>query len=236
MSDSPFIHLAVRSSYSLLESMITTKKLATWAGEQMMPAVAVTDRNNMFGALERSEALAGVGVQPIMACCFNVIEDAVRGYTSRISLYAQNEIGYARLMELSSFAYLESDDGVPRLKREHLFEATEGLIVLTGGAEGAIGQLCQKGKTEQAGEVLAELAAAYPGRCYLEITRHGSEAEALCEAGMISLAYAQDIPLVATHDARYMSPKDVEAHDAMMCISNGEYLGCLLYTSPSPRD
>ena len=136
MSESPFVHLAVRSSYSLLESMITTKSLTGWVAEQNMPAVAVTDRNNMFGALERSEALAGAGVQPIMACCFDVIEDALRGETSRVSLYAQNETGYGRLMELSSYSYLESDDGTPRLKREHLLEKTDGLILLTGGHEG----------------------------------------------------------------------------------------------------
>ena len=110
MADSPFIHLAVRSSFSLLESMITNDALAAWAVEQLMPAVAVTDRNNMFGALERSEALARAGVQPIMACCFDVIEDTTREETSQISLYAQNETGYGRLMELSSYAYLESED------------------------------------------------------------------------------------------------------------------------------
>ena len=225
MNDSPFIHLAVRSSYSLLESMITSKALAAWAVEHSMPAVAVTDRNNLFGALERSEVMAEQGVQPIMACCFDIVEDEVRSETSRLSLYAQDEVGYARLMKLSSFAYLESEDGTPRLKREHILTDTDGLIALTGGAEGAIGLLCQKGKQERAGEVLAELAGAFPGRCYVEITRHGSDAEALCEASMLQLAYEQDLPLVATHDARFLEPKYVEAHDALMCISNGEYLG-----------
>lgn len=225
MRESPFIHLAVRSSYSLLESMITTKALAAWAAEQNMPAIGVTDRNNMFGALELSEALCAVGVQPIMACCFDVIEDALRGETSRLSLYAQDETGYKRLMWLSSQAYLESDDGVPRLKRAHVLEKTDGLILLTGGAQGRIGQLCIKDKQDLAGEVLAELVGAYPGRCYMELTRHGDAGEMAAEPGMIALAYAHDVPLVATHDARFMKPSDAQPHDAMMCISNGEYLG-----------
>ncbi len=205
--------------------MITTKALTAWAVEQNMPAVAITDRNNMFGALEMSEALSGAGVQPIMACCFDVIEDVLRGETSRVSLYAQNEVGYGRLMWLSSQAYLESDDGTPRLKRQHLLEKTDGLILLTGGHEGRIGQLCVKGKFDQAGDVLAELADAYPGRCYVELMRHGGTDEIAAEPGMIALAYAQDMPIVATHDARFMKPSDAEPHDAMMCISNGEYLG-----------
>ncbi|MEL7482481.1 MAG: PHP domain-containing protein, partial [Pseudomonadota bacterium] len=97
MTDSPFIHLAVRSSYSLLESMITTKALAAWAAEQEMPAVAVTDRNNMFGALERSEALASAGVQPIMACLFDIVEDSYRGETSEVRVFAQDDQGYRTL-------------------------------------------------------------------------------------------------------------------------------------------
>ncbi|MEL7452122.1 MAG: DNA polymerase III subunit alpha, partial [Pseudomonadota bacterium] len=225
MPNAPFIHLAVRSSYSLLESMVTTKAISAWAVEHEMPAIAVADRNNLFGALERSEALSAAGVQPIMACCFDVVEDAYRGETSTVRVYAQNEVGYGRLMELSSFAFLESDDGFPRLNRRHLLEKTEGLILLTGGAEGQIAKLCAKGKAEAGEAVLRELADAYPGRLYVELTRHGSEAEAASERGLIELAYKNDLPLVATHDARYLTAKDAGSHDALMCISNGEYLG-----------
>ena len=225
MSESPFIHLAVRSSYSLLESMITTKALSAWAVEQKMPAMAVTDRNNLFGALERSEALAGAGVQPIMACCFDIVEDALRGETSRVSVYAQDETGYGRLMELASFAYLESDDGVPRLARGYLTEKTEGLILLTGGSEGQVAKLLIKGRADMAEERLKELAAAYPDRLYVELTRHGTDDEFASEDGLIDLAYGLDLPLVATHDARFLKQGDAGAHDALMCISNGEYLG-----------
>jgi len=117
MTDSPFIHLAVRSSYSLLESMITPSALSAWAVEQEMPALAVTDHNNLFGALEISEILSDAGIQPIVACCFDICEGGHRSETHRISLYAQNEAGYRRLMYLSSQAYLEPGDGVARLSR-----------------------------------------------------------------------------------------------------------------------
>jgi len=225
LSDSLFIHLAVRTSFSLLESMITPKDLKKWAEDGFVPALAVTDRNNLFGALEISETLSGAGIQPIMACCFDITDGAHQEWITKVSLYAQDEPGYRRLMELSSLAYLEAEDGVPRLKREHLFEKTDGLILLTGGASGEAGQLIQKGKQDAAEEVLKSFAASYPDRCYVELTRHGLPEEANSEPGLIEAAYNLGLPLVATHDARFMQRDDAKAHDAMMCIANGEYLG-----------
>ncbi|HBX95868.1 MAG TPA: DNA polymerase III subunit alpha [Hyphomonas sp.] len=225
MTESPFIHLAVRSSYSLLESMITPKGLKAWCVEQGMPAVAITDRNNLYGALEISLTLTDAGIQPIMACCFDVTDGMPKSEPTRVSLYAQNEIGYKRLMLLSSRAYLDAADGVPKLSRELLLDKTDGLILLTGGAEGEVARHLLKARIADARTELSTLASAYPGRCYVEITRHGSEDEYACEEGLIDLAYELGLPLVATHDARFMKPSDAKAHDAMMCISNGQYLG-----------
>jgi DNA polymerase-3 subunit alpha len=215
----------VRTSFSLLESMITPKALKDWAIGMKAPAVAVTDRNNLFGALEISETLAGAGVQPIMACCFDVTDGGHDEWLTQVTLYAQNETGYRRLMKLSSLAYLEAEDGVPRLKREHLFEETDGLILLTGGSSGEAAHYILKGKQPQAEETLDAFAKAYPGRCYVQLTRHGLADEASCEPGLIDAAYKLNLPLVATHDARFLKPSDADAHDAMMCIANGEYLG-----------
>ena len=225
MTESPFIHLAVRSSYSLLESMITPKGLKAWCVEQGMPAVAITDRNNLYGALEISLTLTDAGIQPIMACCFDVTDGMPKSEPTRVSLYAQNEIGYKRLMLLSSRAYLDAADGVPKLSRELLLDKTDGLILLTGGAEGEVARHLLKARIADARTELSTLASAYPGRCYVEITRHGTEDEYACEEGLIDLAYELGLPLVATHDARFMKPSDAKAHDAMMCISNGQYLG-----------
>ncbi|WOR15687.1 DNA polymerase III subunit alpha [Hyphomonas sp. FCG-A18] len=225
MADSPFVHLAVRTSFSLLESMIGTKTLTAWCVEQGMPAVAVTDHNNMFGALELSEALAGAGVQPIMAVCFDVTDGAHDETISRLSLYAQNETGYERLMALSSYAYLDAEDGVPRIHKKYLSEKTDGLIALTGGAEGEVARHVLRGKIDLAEAALKELAEAFPGRCYVEITRHGTPDEVASEPGLLQLAYDLNLPIVATHDARFLKAGDAEAHDAMMCIANGAYLG-----------
>ena len=225
MTESTFIHLAVRSSYSLLESMITPKGLKAWCAEQGMPAIAITDRNNLFGALEISLTLTDAGIQPIMACCFDVTDGLPKSEPSRISLYAQNDVGYKRLMLLSSRAYLDAADGVPKLHRDLLLDNTEGLILLTGGAEGQVAKHLLKGRVADARTELSTLAAAYPGRCYVEITRHGTEDEYATEEGLVDLAYELSLPLVATHDARFMKSADAKAHDAMMCISNGQYLG-----------
>ncbi|MEL6385991.1 MAG: DNA polymerase III subunit alpha [Pseudomonadota bacterium] len=220
-----FIHLGVKSSYSLLQSMVTPKALSQWLTEQRMPAVAVADHNCLFGALEFSELLAGVGIQPIMACTFDITDGKPKTALSQVSLYAQNAAGYRRLMALSSLAFLEAKDGLPKLDRKHLLDDTEGLILLTGGSLGDVGDLCAKGKIEEAGAALDSLAKAYPGRCYVEITRHGTQAERDSEAPMLDLAYAAGLPVVATHDVRFVKPEDAEAHDAMMCIANGRYLG-----------
>ncbi|MEO0785751.1 MAG: DNA polymerase III subunit alpha [Pseudomonadota bacterium] len=225
MSDSPFVHLAVRSSYSLLESMITPKALALWASEQGMPALAVTDHNNLFGALEISEILSEAGIQPIVGCCFDICDGGHRSATSRLSLYAQNDIGYRRLMYLSSHAYLDASDGVPKLARQHLLDETEGLLLLTGGIEGRVGEWIAKGKQAEAREELCAISEAYPGRTYVELMRHGVSGEAAVEAEMLDLAYELDLPIVATHDARFMAREDARAHDAMLCISHGRYLG-----------
>ena len=225
MAQLPFIHLAVRTSFSLLESMITTASLTAWCVDQKMPAIAVTDHNNLFGALELSEKLAGAGVQPIMAVCFDVTDGQHQETLTRLSLYAQNEVGYRRLMALSSHAYLDAHDGIPRIHKSYLDSDTDGLIVLTGGAEGEVGHLLQRGRDDEARLALETLNKQFPNRCYVEITRHGTAEEAACEAGLLDLAYALDLPIVATHDARFMGGQDALAHDAMMCIANGAYLG-----------
>ncbi len=225
MSQPRFIHLAVRSSYSLLESMITPKDLKRWCLTQDMPAVAIADHNNLFGALETSMALSEVGIQPIMACCFDVVDGSLRADPSRLSLYAQDEIGYRRLMYLASRAYLDAADGVPVLQKSLLLEETQGLIALTGGAEGEVARHILRARPGDARTELVSLADAFEGRLYVELTRHGHPNESATEPHLIALAHELGFPIVATHDARFISPGDAMAHDALMCIAHGAYLG-----------
>src|SRR3990167_9523137 len=167
MGQPVFIPLAIGSSKSLLESVITPGDIAKWNKRHEVPAAAVTDRNNLFGALELSLKLSESGIQPIMACCFDVTDGVPRSEPSRLSLYAQDEAGYQRLMFLSSRAFLASPDGVPKLHKSLLLEETAGLILLTGGAEGDVARHIQKGRMGDARTELSTLAAAYPGRCYV---------------------------------------------------------------------
>ena len=122
-----FVHLGVRSSFSLLESMITSGALKSWAEDNLVSAVGVTDHNNLFGALEISEYLAGIGVQPVVGVAFDVMPALHDAQPYKLTIYAKDETGYERLMEIASAAYLESEDGVPVLKEHHAFEKTEPL-------------------------------------------------------------------------------------------------------------
>lgn len=221
----PFVHLAVRSAFSLLESMLKTGALANWVRENNAPALAVTDHNNLFGALEISEALVAEGVQPVVGAAFDVQPEGHDAEPYRITVYAQNDVGYQRLMALSSFAYLESATGEPSLAEKHVFENTDGLIVLTGGAWGAAGKAACRGKADQVRDALKALADAYPGRCYVEIQRHDEAEEIASEPLLIEAAYELELPIVATQDARFLKREDHAAHDALMCIRNGAYVG-----------
>ena len=140
----------------------------------------------------------------------------------RIVLLVQNEAGYRNLMQLVSRAYLDGEAGAePALTLADLAAANEGLICLAGGAGGPIGRLLAEGQAEAAEAVLLALKAAFPGRLYIELMRHGLPEEARSEAGLIDLAYAHDLPLVATNNAYFPDRDFYEAHDALMCIAQG---------------
>ncbi len=230
-----FIHLGIQTSFSLLESMISIAGLKSWALAQNTPAIGVTDHNNLFGALEFAETMAGVGIQPIMGCVFDVCEPEDPKNLVRLSLYAQDEAGYERLMALSSSAYLESEDGIPRLSMAHVLSQTEGLILLTGGASGPVAGHLARGKRDLARESLITLAEAYPDRLYVELQRHGLDIERDVEPGLVSLAYELGLPLVATQDARFVTPEQHGAHDALLCIRNGAYVGQTERPKASPE-
>src|SRR5262245_11505279 len=143
--DQPFIHLRARSAYSLLQSAVHVKDLAKLAAKHSMPAVGLTDANNLFGALEFSLAAAELGVQPIVGLALDVRGEA--GIAGTLALMAQNAAGYANLMQLSSAAYLETDaHALPHVGLERVLSHSEGLIALTGGGEGAFAQLLGEGK------------------------------------------------------------------------------------------
>ncbi len=235
MSSQPrFIHLRVHTEYSLLEGAIPVKKLPGLCVDMGMPAVAVTDTNNMFCALEFAEGAAKAGVQPIMGCqvdlAFDPAEPGARPKDpAPLVLLAQNELGYENLMQLNSCLYVDKGDQLPQVTIEELIARADGVVCLTGGPEGALGKLLQAGQRPKAEALMTCLAAAFPNRLYVELQRHPSddgqpEAERLTERPFVEMAYAMDLPLVATNDVYFPKSKMYEAHDALICIAEGAYV------------
>ena len=234
MSSASFIHLRVHTEYSLLEGALRVKKLPQRVAEMGMPAVAVTDSNNLFCALEFSEGAAKAGVQPIIGCQVDLrASDPAPGETpmppAPIVLLVQSEAGYRNLLKLNSALYLRGDGSLPHVMMAELAAHSEGLICLTGGPDGPLGRALANGQQAAAEALVDRLAAAFPDRLYIELQRHPGEgglpeAEALTERSHVELAYARDLPLVATNDAYFPSQDMYEAHDALICIAEGAYV------------
>ena len=225
MPHTDFVHLRVHSAYSLSEGAIHIKDMADLCRHGEMPAVAITDTGNLFGALEFSEAMIGAGVQPIIGVAMALRRGGGEpsGHNvepDRLVLLAQSEVGYQNLSRLSSKSYLQSDGGeTPQIEMADLRQWGDGLICLSGGAEGPLGRMLIASQTDHARALLQELGAVFPNTLYIELQRHGLADEAACEAAMIDLAYEFDLPLVATNDVYFADPAMHDAHDALLCIA-----------------
>ncbi|MEL7344579.1 MAG: DNA polymerase III subunit alpha, partial [Pseudomonadota bacterium] len=228
MSSKPrFIHLRLHTEYSLLEGAIRLKKLPKMVADAGMPAVAVTDTNNMFAALEFSVAAIGAGVQPIIGCQIDVTTEEG---AAPLVLLAQNATGYGNLLKLNSALYLTETETLPQVSMETIQTHSEGLICLSGGPDGPIARAFRAGKPQSARALAGQLSNAFPARLYLELQRHPGEggalpeAEAASEGPTIDLAYEMGLPLVATNDVYFDKAKMFEAHDALICIAQGAYV------------
>jgi DNA polymerase-3 subunit alpha len=231
----PFVHLRVHSAYSLLEGALTIAKLAALASADRAPALALTDSNNLFGALEFSETLAQAGIQPIVGLTLSLTfatEDEIapggdiRGphADGRVALLAKDQRGYANLMRLSTNAYFaESESGEVATSMADLASQAEGLIALTGGPEGVI-DLALAGNPELARTRIEALHSIFGDRLYVELQRHGLPQERAVEPALLGLAYDLDLPIVATNEPYFASPEDFEAHDALLSIAEGSYV------------
>ncbi|HEY3636860.1 MAG TPA: DNA polymerase III subunit alpha [Rhizomicrobium sp.] len=228
-----FVHLRVKSAYSLLEGAVRPKELADLAYAQAMAAVAVTDTNNLFGVYEISETLAKKGVQPIIGCLLSVDLDAaaapssgvVREKPASLPLLVQNEAGYRNLTKLLSAAYLGAAPGDwPHATAAMLAEHAQGLIALTGGPGGPLNRLLVNGQDEAAAALLDRLHAIFGDRLYVELQRHGLAEERSTEDRLLSLAYDKALPLVATNDVHFGPAEMYEAHDALLCIADGTFV------------
>ncbi len=199
------------------------KKLPGLVADMGMPAVALTDTNNMFAALEFSETASKAGVQPIVGCQVD-LGDA--DGSAPIVLLAQSEAGYNNLMKINSFLYIDKGGEAPFVSLDQLCAHADGLICLTGGPDGPVGLHFAAGHPERAEALVRRLMDAFDQRLYIELQRHPLEDGQTepTERGHIELAYRLDLPLVATNDVYFPKPAMYEAHDALICISQGAYV------------
>ena len=227
MADPQFIHLRTRSAYSLLDGAMTISRIAEIAKSRTLPALGLCD-NNMFGALEFSDALSYCGVQPIIGLDVKLIgtapdndKPAVLG---KLTLLAQNEIGFSNLMALSSATFLETNNLENALSIEKIIEYSKGLLCLSGGFEGAIVRGFAQKHDGPTSHLIDTLAKNFENRFYLELQRHGRKDEAATEAQIIDAAYRLGLPLVATNDIRYEKREQHTSHEILSCIAQGAQL------------
>ncbi|MCA8888344.1 MAG: DNA polymerase III subunit alpha [Parvularculaceae bacterium] len=225
----PFIHLRSHSAYSLLEGAIPLGKLIGLATRNDMPALGLTDRNNLFGALEFSEKAAGAGLQPLigvtvsMAPLHPAAAQRPGDRLPSIVLLAKDEAGYGNLLRLVSHAHLSSDGtGAPCLSYDTLETSSGGLIALSGGLDGPIDAALALGDESTAKDLTDRLAGIFGDRFYIELQRHGLEVQKRVEPALLHIAYGKGLPIVATNQPYFAAAEDHEAHDALIAIAEGK--------------
>ncbi len=224
----PFVPLRVFSAYTMLEGAIEPKEIGDAAKKLGFPAIAVCDRNGLYGVMPFQDAAKVKGVQPIIGMLLGIRRPEwgdgsfIRDW---LAVYAQDSGGYDNLCRLASMAHLDRPEELDaHVTLEQLVGKTEGLIALTAGGEGGLARLIAEGQADAAGGYLAAIKKLFPQRLYIELSRRGDAVEAAAEPALIDLAYEHDLPLVATNPAFFAEPEFFDAHDAMLCIADGEYV------------
>ena len=235
MQDPKFIHLRVHTAYSLSSGTIQVPALMKKLCEQNVPAVAMTDTANMFGAKAFSMYASSNGIKPILGCQFylknsdmdNLLKTKGKPVErDKLVLLVMNDIGYLNISKLMKRFYLDNTKSgdEPQLKYTDLEELNEGLIALTTGVEGPVGRLILENRKDEAVQTLKHLHKIFGNRLYMEISRIGTPEESKTEQTFIDLAYEYNIPLVATNEAFFFDTDMYEAHDALVCIAQGEFV------------
>ncbi len=219
-----FVHLKVHTEYSLMDGLTRIDALVDQAVQYKMPAVAVTDHCNLFALVKFYRKALESGIKPIVGADLRVRDlQAKTGY--KITVLCQNQAGYRNLTRLLSRAYLEGQaDGQPGIEWSWLIQASEGLIVLSGGRESDVGQALLLNKISEAKTYLQRWIKAFPDRFYIELQRTGREHEEQYLNLAIQLAEHYSVPVVATNEVRFLNSDDFEAHEARVCIHQSRIL------------
>ncbi|MES1944181.1 DNA polymerase III subunit alpha [Salinisphaera sp. PC39] len=220
----PFVHLRLHTEYSLSDGIVRIKPLLARARELGMPAVAITDIANLFGMVKFYRAALAAGVKPIIG-----VDLWIRGEggepPSRLTLLCQDRTGYRNLCEILTDSYLHGQHrGQALTDPAWLTGRTDGLIALSGAAEGDVGRALAGGRREAAAAAARHWAALFPERYYLELVRTQREGEEACLSESVALALDLDLPVVATNDVRFLKAEEFEAHEARVCIHDGHTL------------
>jgi DNA polymerase III subunit alpha len=220
-----FVHLRLHTEYSLQNGLIRVKPLAQAAAAASMPGCAVTDHCNLFGMVKFYRACESAGVKPIIGVDLTVGNEAEPLRPSRIALLCQDQPGYRHLSDLVTRCYTDRHRaGNPLLRKEWLDGRTEGLIALSGGRLGDVGQALLAGRRAQARGLLEGWLNRFPDRFYLEVQRTGREGEEDYLHLALDLALEMGVPVVATNDVHFLRREDFEAHEARVCIQEGRTL------------
>src|SRR5881409_3264756 len=225
-----FVHLHLHTEYSLLDGSIRMKELMKKAAEYKMPAVAITDHGNLFGAIEFYQEAQRAGVKPIIGCEAYVAPGSHkdrpasrRDAAYHFTLLARDETGYRNLVKLITAAHLDGFHYAPRIDKELLSAHAAGLIGLSGCLAGEINSAIQANNLEKAKQSAAEYRDILgPENFFMEMHDHGMEAQRLCNRVLPKIARDIGVGLVAANDVHFLRRSDHEAHDVMMCIGTGK--------------
>src|SRR5215471_2987440 len=221
-----FVHLRLHTEYSLGDSVVRIPELITAVAAAGMPAVAVTDQNNLFAMVKFYREALRSGVKPLVGIDLWVAEEGERTAPTRLTLLCQSQVGYRNLARLVTRAYLEGQErGMPRIERRWLsVTGLQGLIALSGASEGDIGRALLNAREHDAERALDAWLSLFPGRFYLELQRLGRPFEEAYIASAVALASRRGVPVVATNDVRFLKAAEFESHEARVCIHEGALL------------
>jgi DNA polymerase-3 subunit alpha len=221
----PFVHLHLHTEYSLVDGTIRIKPLLQRVKELGMPAIAVTDQHNLFSLVKFYQAAEQTGIKPLVGADILIRSQDDHASLSRLVLLCQNQSGYLNLCRLLSKAYLQGQQhGVAQIEHQWLAEFAEGLIALSAGYEGEIGQALLNNHPNRAKQLLQASMQLFPDRFYVEIQRTGRDKEKRIEAVLLDLAARAGCPVVASNDVRLLEQADYAAHEARVCIQEGRLL------------